>query len=180
MSKLRRANKGDMRNIKGKSEFEQKLVDLARVTRVVKGGKRLRFRACMVIGDYNGKVGFGVAKGADVSTAIDKSVRKAKKNLITIDVSQGTIPHEVRAKYKAACILLRPAKKGHGLVSGGVVRIVLSLVGFKNLTTKILGSNNKINNVKATIKALNMLISVQPGLDSSKRSLAGADKKEKI
>ena len=180
MPKEKRTNKGGMRNIRSKPEFEQKLVDLARVTRVVKGGKRLRFRACMVIGDYKGRVGFGVAKGADVSTAIDKSVRQAKKNLLTINVSQGTIPHEVRAKYKAANVLLRPAKKGHGLVSGGVVRIVLSLVGFKNLTTKILGSNNKINNVKATMKALNMLIPVQPGLDSSKRSRAGADKKEKV
>jgi len=143
-----------------KTKFESQLLDLARVTRVVKGGKRLRFRACMVIGDYKGKIGFGVAKGADVSTAINKAVRQAKKNLLKIDVSKGTIPYEVRAKYKAAYILLRPAKKGHGLVSGGVVRIVLSLVGFKNLTTKILGSNNKINNVKATMKALNILISV--------------------
>ena len=167
MPKPKRTNRGGPRNIRTKPEFEQKLVDLARVTRVVKGGKRLRVRACMVIGDYKGQVGLGVAKGADVSTAIDKSVRQAKKNLLKINVTEGTIPYEVRAKYKAAYVLLRPAKKGHGLVSGGVVRIVLSLVGFKNLTTKILGSNNKINNVKATMKALNMLISV-------------ADKKEKI
>ena len=167
MPKPKRTNMDHTRNIRTKPEFEQKLVDLARVTRVVKGGKRLRFRACMVIGDYKGRVGFGVAKGTDVSTAINKSVHQAKKNLLKIDISTGTIPYEVRAKYKAAYILLRPAKKGHGLVVGGVARVVLSLVGFKNLTTKILGSNNKINNVKATMKALNMLISV-------------VDKKEKI
>jgi len=167
MPKPKRTNRNNMRNARTKPEFEQKLVDLARVTRVVKGGKRLRFRACIVIGDYKGQIGFGVAKGADVSIAIDKSVRQAKKNLLKVNVTEGTIPHEVRAKYKAAYILLRPARKGHGLVSGGVVRVVLALAGFKNLTTKILGSNNKINNVKATIKALKILVST-------------VDKKEKI
>ena len=167
MPKPKRTNRGGSRGPRVKPEFEQKLVDLARVTRVVKGGKRMSFRACMVIGDYKGKVGFGVAKGTDVSIAIEKSVRQAKKNMLQIDVATGTIRHEVRAKYKAAYILLMPAKRGHGLVSGGVVRIVLSLVGFKNLTTKILGSSNKINNVKATMKALGILIST-------------IDKKEKI
>lgn len=167
MPKPKRTNRDNARDTRVKPEFEQKLVDLARVTRVVKGGKRMRFRACIVIGDYKGQIGFGVAKGTDVSIAIDKAVHRAKKNLLKVDVSTETIPHEIRAKYKAAYILLRPAQKGHGLVSGGVVRVVLSLVGFKDLTTKIMGSDNKINNVKATMKALKMIKST-------------IDKKEKI
>ena len=132
----------DQRNnprIKEEREYEQQLVDLARVTRVVKGGKRLSFRACIVLGNFKGEVGVGVAKGADVSIAIEKAVRKANKNLVKV--------------------LIRPAEKGHGLVAGGVVRTVLSLAGLKNATAKIMGSKNKINNVQATIKALESLSS---------------------
>lgn len=135
-------------------EFEQQLVDLARVTRVKKGGKRLSFRACIIIGNDKGEVGAGVAKGADVAIAIEKAVNKAKKNLIKVNPIEGTIPHWVIAEYGAAKVLLRPAKKGHGIVAGGVVRTVLSSAGIKNVTAKILGSKNKINNVRATLKAL--------------------------
>ncbi len=135
-------------------EFEQHLVDLARVTRVVKGGKRLSFRACIVINNKQGEIGTGIAKGADVSIAIEKAVKKAKKNLIKPPIVNETIPHWIRAKYGAAEVLLRPAPKGHGIVAGGVVRTVLSAAGIKNVTAKILGSNNKMNNVQATIKAL--------------------------
>ncbi len=143
--------------IKEEREYEQQLVDLARVTRVVKGGKRLSFRACIVLGNFKGEVGVGVAKGADVSIAIEKAVRKANKNLIKVLIVNETIPHWVLEKYGAAKILIRPAEKGHGLVAGGVVRTVLSLAGLKNVTAKIMGSKNKINNVQATIKALESL-----------------------
>jgi small subunit ribosomal protein S5 len=157
MPKPKTTNRNRGKNIRVKPEFEQKLVDLARVTRVVKGGKRLRFRACLVIGDQKGKIGFGIAKGTDVSIAVNKAMLQAKKNLLQIDVQSETIPHEIRAKYGAAQVLLRPARKGHGLVAGGVVRVILTLAGFKNLTAKILGSDSKINNVKATMKALETL-----------------------
>lgn len=145
----------DSRLEREKDEFQQKMVDLARVTRVMAGGKRMKFRACMVIGDGKGKVGMAVAKGADVSAAITKAVSKAKKNLITVPIIDGTIPHEVNIKFKAAKLMLKPAKKGNGVKAGGVVRVVLELVGIKDAVAKILGGNNKINNVTATIQALN-------------------------
>lgn len=143
-----------MREVRQESEFEQHLVDLARVTRVMRGGKRLSFRACIVVGDKKGKVGSGVAKGADVQIAIEKAVRKAKKDLITVLIVDDTIPYKVISKYGAARVLLRPARKGHGIVAGGAARVVLSLSGIKNITAKTLGSKNKINNTRATIKAL--------------------------
>jgi len=143
--------------VEQKPEFQQKLVDLARVTRIVAGGKRLRFRATMVIGNQKGKVGFGVAKDADVSGAIEKAMKQAKKNIIQINFEGRTIPFEVRAKYKGARIFIKPASAGHGLVAGGAVRIVLSLAGVKDVTAKILGGKNKINNIKATFKALKQL-----------------------
>ncbi|MFN3301534.1 MAG: 30S ribosomal protein S5 [Patescibacteria group bacterium] len=138
-------------------EFEQKLVDLVRVTRVVAGGKRLRFRACVVIGNRNGKVGYGIGKANDVALAVEKAVRQAKKNIIEPPIVNETIPHDIKVKFKRAKIVLRPAKKGRGIRAGGVIRIVLELAGIKNATAKILGSKNKINNVKATFIALEKL-----------------------
>lgn len=156
MSK-RRTSRRNLPEVKTEQEFEQQLVDLARVTRVVKGGKRLSFRACVVIGNRKGRAGVGVAKGVDVAMAIEKAVRQANKDLISIEVINETIPHWVKMKYGAAQVLLRPAPKGHGIVAGGAVRSVLTLVGIKNITAKILGSRNKINNVRATINALKAL-----------------------
>ena len=138
-------------------EFEQKILELARVTRVTKGGKRMRFRTCLVIGDKKGRVGMGVAKGADVAISIEKAFRKAKKNLVQIPLVEETVPHDVNMKFGAAQILLKPAPKGTGLKSGGPVRMVLELGGVPNAVTKILGSNNKINNAKATFEALRSL-----------------------
>ncbi|MCX7778975.1 MAG: 30S ribosomal protein S5 [Patescibacteria group bacterium] len=135
-------------------EFEQRLIDLARVTRVVAGGKRLRFRACVVIGNRAGKVGYGLAKGNDVAVAMEKAIRQAKKNIIEPVIVNETIPYEIREKFKAAKIILKPAAKGKGIKAGGAIRIILELAGIKNATAKILGSKNKINNVKATFKAL--------------------------
>ncbi len=135
-------------------EFDQRTIDIARVTRVMAGGKRMRFRACLVIGDHKGRVGFGVGKGADVSLAINKAVARAKKNMITIPIVQGTIPHEIKKKYKAARLLLKPAPKGTGVMAGGAVRSALEISGLDNIVAKVYGSKNKINNVKALFSAL--------------------------
>lgn len=144
-------------NNKEKSEFDQKVIDLARVTRVMAGGKRMKFRACVVIGDRKGRVGYGIEKGIDVQTAINKAVNKAKKNLITVNKKNDTIAFEIREKFKAAKIMLKPAPNGTGIKAGGAVRIILELSGIQNIVAKILGSNCKINNVHATIKALQRL-----------------------
>ena len=139
-------------------EFESKLLDLARVTRVTAGGRRLRFRAAMVIGDKKGRVGFGVAKGKDVAQAVEKATRVAKKNLITVPTVEETIPYPVEAKFGAARIMLKPQRKGRGLVAGGTIRVICTLAGIKNISSKIIGrTSNKINNAKATIKALKEL-----------------------
>ncbi len=138
-------------------EFEQKILELARVTRVTKGGKRMRFRASLVIGDRRGRVGFGVAKGGDVSMAIEKAFRQAKKNMVKVPLIEETIPHEVFRKFAAASVLLKPAPKGTGLKSGGPTRVVLELAGIPNAVSKIMGSKNKINNAKATFLALRAL-----------------------
>ncbi|MDO9399248.1 MAG: 30S ribosomal protein S5 [bacterium] len=143
-------------------EFEQKVIDLARVTRVMAGGKRMRFRACIAIGNRKGRVAIGLAKGADVTIAVTKAVNKAKKNFVDVPIVNDTIPHEIRQKYGAAKILFRPAKMGRGIIAGGAVRIILELVGIKNVTSKILGTNNKMNNVKCTILALQNLQRPEP------------------
>jgi small subunit ribosomal protein S5 len=137
-----------------KPEFEQKLLDLARVTRVVKGGRRFSFRATMVIGDRKGRVGVGVGKGSDVSNAIGKAVNDAKKEMITIDISKGTIAHDLNVKMGSAKIMLKPAKEGRGIVAGGAVRAVVDLSGIKDIVSKSLGTSNKLNVARATIKAL--------------------------
>jgi len=143
---------------KKKEEFESKLLDLARVTRVTAGGRRLRFRAAMVIGDKKERVGFGIAKGKDVAQAVEKATRVAKKNLITVPTIGETIPHPVEAKFGAARIMLKPQRKGRGLVAGGTIRVICTLAGIKNISSKIIGrTSNKINNAKATIKALKEL-----------------------
>ena len=140
---------------KPKDEFDSKLLDLARVTRVTAGGRRLRFRAVMVVGDKKGRVGVGVAKGSDVAQGIEKATRLAKKNLIKVPISGGTIPYEVQSKFCAARVLLKPQKEGRGLVAGGTVRVICSLVGIRNISSKILGkTRNKLNNARATLRAL--------------------------
>ena len=149
-------------------EFDQQIIDVARVTRVMAGGKRMRFRVCLVIGDKKGRVGAGIAKGADVTMAVQKAYRKAEKNLIRVPISRDTIPHEIRVKIGASKILLKPAPVGTGVISGGAVRHVLDLAGIKNVVSKILGTNNKINNVKATIKALSMLTTTKKEIKDAK------------
>jgi len=141
-----------------RDEFESKLLDLARVTRVTAGGKRLRFRAVIIVGNKQGKVGIGASKGLDVAQSVEKATRLAKKNLIEVPMVGDTIPHEVYAKFGAAKVLLKPQRKGRGLVAGGVVRVICALGGIKNISSKILGrTGNKLNNAQAVIKALKKL-----------------------
>lgn len=144
-----------------KSEFNQVTLDLARVTRVTKGGKRMRFRATVVIGDGKGRVGFATSKGVDVQASVMKAANKAKKHLITIPMERETIPHKVHAKAGAAQVIIMPAPQGSGIIAGGPVRIVLQLAGVPNAAAKILGANNKINNVRATIDALKTLKAIR-------------------
>ena len=138
-------------------EYEEKNLEIARVTRVTKGGKRMRFRALTVIGNRKGRVGFGVAKGVDVAMATSKATAQARKSLLTIPLVRETIPHAVETKFKAARVLIKPAPKGTGIKAGGAVRVVLELAGIPNIVSKVLGSANKINNVKATFAALKKL-----------------------
>jgi len=141
-----------------KDEYETKLLDLARVTRVTGGGKRLRFRAVVIAGDKKSKIGIGVDKGKDVSQAIEKATSRAKRNMINIVVIQGTISHQVQAKFGPSRILLKPQSKGRGLVAGGAVRIICDLAGIKNISSKVLSSSkNKLNNARATMEALKKL-----------------------
>lgn len=142
---------------KEKKDYDHSLLHVARVARVVQGGRRFSFRATVAIGDRKGKVGVGVAKGADVSTAIGKAIHDAKKNLVIFPNKENTIPHETQAKYESAKILLKPAREGKGIVAGGALRILADLGGIKNLTAKSLGSNNKINTARAMLKALSQL-----------------------
>ncbi|MBI2482759.1 30S ribosomal protein S5 [Candidatus Uhrbacteria bacterium] len=138
-------------------EFEQKILDLARVTRVTAGGKRMRFRACVAIGDRKGRVAVGLAKGVDVSSAIAKATTQAKKVLITVPMRNESIPFDISVKYKASKVLLKPAPKGTGIIAGGVVRLILDLSGIPNVVAKMLGSSNRVTNAKATMTAIRAL-----------------------
>ena len=142
-----------------KDEFKDRVLDLRRVTRVVAGGKRFRFRVTVVIGDEKGQVGVGIAKGLDVASAVSKAKVRAKKNLLRVVLKDGrTIPHEVFAKYSAAKVIVKPAAEGHGLRAGGSVRFVLNLAGVKDATAKCLGrTTNPLTNAMATIEALKKL-----------------------
>ncbi len=141
-----------------KDNFEEQVLDIRRVTRVTAGGKRFRFRVTMVVGNGQGKVGVGVAKGNDTQAAILKARSQAKRNLIKIKLKEHTIPHEVEAKFSAAKVLVKPALSGHGLMAGGSPRAVLHLAGIQDATAKCLGrTKNKLTNALATIEALKKL-----------------------
>lgn len=135
-------------------QFDERVVHIDRVARVVKGGRRFRFRALVVVGDHKGRVGIGIAKGADVTAAVAKAVDVAKKNFHTLKLYKGTFPHESQAKVGGSNILLKPASAGTGLIAGGVVRTVLEVAGVNNALSKSLGSTNKINTAYATLEAL--------------------------
>ena len=142
-----------------KPEFDQKLLDIRRTARMVAGGRRFSFRALVVIGNKKGKVGVGLAKGGDVTIAVEKAVNQAKKNLIEVPITENkSISQMVEAKFGAARVMLKPAPKGRGIIAGGAVRVICSLVGIENIVSKIIGrTTNKLNNAEAAIKALNKL-----------------------
>jgi small subunit ribosomal protein S5 len=139
-------------------QFDERVVHIDRVARVVKGGRRFRFRALVVVGDRKHRVGVGTAKGADVTAAVAKATEIAKKHFVTVPTYNGTIPHEAESKVSGARILIMPASVGTGLIAGGVVRTVLEVAGIKNALSKSLGSTNKTNTAYATIAALQSIV----------------------
>lgn len=167
--------RGDRRE-EEKKEFEEKVVAVDRVTRVVKGGRRMRFRALVVIGDKKGRVGYATGKGNEVTVAVNKAVSKAKKNLITVQVLDGTIAHDIIGKASTTRVLLKSAKKGTGIIAGGSVRIVLELAGYNNIVAKSFGSSNKVNNVMATLDGLASLLKQK----SLKEEVAASEAKKEV
>ncbi len=148
----RRPRRPDM--VPEEKQFDERVVHVDRVARVVKGGRRFRFRALVVVGDRKHRVGVGSAKGADVTAAVAKATEVAKKHFVTVQIHNATIPHEVEAKVSGARILIMPASPGTGLIAGGVVRTVLEVAGVSNALSKSLGSSNKTNTAYATVAAL--------------------------
>ena len=162
--------------------FDERVLHVDRVARVVKGGRRFRFRALVVVGDRKQRVGIGIAKGADVTAAVAKATDVAKKNLITVRLYKGTLPHEVQAKVGGANILIKPASAGTGLIAGGVVRTILEVAGVTNALSKSLGSTNKANTAYATIAALDSIVPskqwVTTALKAKSQKKADATKKQ--
>ena len=139
-------------------EFVEKLIKLNRTAKVVKGGRRFSFSALTVVGDQKGRVGFGFGKANDVTEAIRKSIDKAKRNLVTVPIKNGTIPHDIVGKYKSSSVLLKPACSGTGIIAGGPVRAVLEAAGATDVLAKSLGSNTSVNVVRATFNAVENLM----------------------
>jgi len=157
-------------------QFDERVVHIDRVARVVKGGRRFRFRALVVVGDRKNRVGIGIAKGADVTAAVTKATEVAKKHFITVNIKNGTIAHESEAKVGGARILIKPAAKGTGLIAGGVVRLILEVAGVHNVLSKSLGSSNKANIAYATIEALRQIVPADKWLTTQAKP-AAAEKK---
>lgn len=159
-------------------EFDEEVVQIDRVTRVVKGGRKLRFRATVVIGNRKGKVGIGIGKSVEVTGAISKAIAKAKKDLLTVKLDGSTVPHEIKVKFKAARLLLMPAAPGTGIIAGGTVRKVLELAGVTDILSKSYGTKNKVNNTKVTFKALESLKET-PRMAKAAKAKPAAEKTEK-
>ena len=157
-------------------KYESKLLDLARVAHTREGGRRMSFRAVMVVGDGKGSIGVGVASGSDVSKGIQKATKVAERDIIKVPIINGTIPHQVEAKYSAARILLKPQRRRRGLVAGGTVRIMCSLAGIEDISSKVLGTTrNKLNNARAVIKAFKKLRVVERKVEQK-----SVEKEEKV
>lgn len=153
-------------------QFEEQVINIDRVSRVVKGGRRFRFKALVVVGDRKNKVGVGVSKGQDVQTAIAKATDVAKKSMITIPIANATIPHDAEVKLSGARVLIKPASQGTGIIAGGVVRQIIGVTGINNLLSKSLGSTNKVNIAYATIDALKSLVPREEWLNAPKSKKA--------
>ena len=162
----RRSNRRN--DAREEKQFEELVINIDRVSRVVKGGRRFRFKALVVVGDKKTKVGVGVAKGQDVTAAIAKATNVAKKNMIEISLEGDTIPHEVEKKVTGAHVLLKPAAPGTGIIAGGVVRQIIGVTGIRNMLSKSLGSTNKVNIAYATIDALRSLVPKDQWLNAPK------------
>lgn len=160
-------------------QFEELVINIDRVARVVKGGRRFRFKALVVVGDRKNKVGVGVSKGQDVQTAIAKATDVAKKHMITIPVVRTTIPHDIEVKVGGARVLLKPAAPGTGIIAGGVVRSIIGVTGITNLLSKSLGSTNKVNIAYAVIEALKQLVPAEQWLNAPKSSKPKAESSKK-
>ena len=178
----RRDNRRDQAPAEPK-EFEEVVINIDRVARVVKGGRRFRFKALVVVGNRKDKVGVGVAKGADVQTAVAKATDVAKKHLITIALEGDTIPHDAEVKFTGAQVLIKPAAPGTGIIAGGVVRQVIGVTGIRNMLSKSLGSTNKVNIAYATIEALQSLVprdqwlNAKPAKEATEKKIAKAEAK---
>ncbi len=160
-------------------QFDERVVHIDRVARVVKGGRRFRFRALVVVGDRKNRVGVGTAKGADVTAAVTKATEVAKKHFVKVPVYKGTVPHEAEAKVSGARILIKPAAPGTGLIAGGTVRVVLEVAGISNALSKSLGSTNKTNAAYATVAALQSIVPAKNWITNAKKA-EKADKAEKV
>lgn len=144
--------------VREEKQYDERVIYVNRVARVVKGGRRFRFQALVVLGDHKGKVGMGISKGADVSAAVTKATEVAKKNLVKVPLYKGTLTHDVEGRMGGSRILIMPAAPGTGLIAGGVVRTVLEVTGIENALSKSLGSNNRVNTAYATIMALQSMV----------------------
>lgn len=153
----RRPRRDNHRQEKVSDGLEKRMVHLNPISKVTKGGKTLRYDALMVVGDKNGKVGIGLAKALDVTQAIEKATLVAKKNMITVCIDGTTIPHDVKGRFGTTKVLMMPSPEGKGIIAGGAVRDVVELAGIKDITTKLYGSNNPVNCVKATFEGLKAL-----------------------
>ncbi len=149
--------KREREEFKEKDELKRKTVAINRVTKVVKGGRNMRFSALVVVGDEQGSVGIGTGKAAEVPEAIEKAIARAKKNMVKIAMSGTTIPHEVKGIFGKGNVLMMPAPEGTGVIAGGSVRAVVELAGIKDITTKCYGSTNPVNSVKAALEGLKSL-----------------------
>lgn len=150
-------NKLNTARIDNQSGFDEQIININRVSKKTKGGNKMGFTALAVVGDKNGRVGIGFGKAKDVSSAIRKSIILARKRLITVPIVNGTIPFKINVKVGAAKIMLKPAPKGSGIIAGGAIRSVVSAAGIENISSKILGTTNPVNNVHATIEAFKII-----------------------